>query len=169
MHQLFNILPPIILVALLYFIVIRFFKILERNQKDFLYVQILMDTIVGGIDSPIHRALYHKLRELSPDEALAAIKKKSDFLKSMTNDSFIEARKVLEKIKDKTEDSDKKEEYKKAIEELDGMFNLLSTIDENTAPEYVHQIMGNVLSSINKLREKGIHIGIERIDPFEQI
>jgi uncharacterized OB-fold protein len=141
-------------------------KKMDLMDKKMKYILLLIDTIGGGICSPLHQAIFYKLRSMSPEEALEAAKNKNNFLREITSEGYVKTREILTKIKEKTEDPEKKKEYKVAIDELDGVFNLLSTIGENSDPKHVQKIMENVVLSLGKMREKGLDISIEGLDPF---
>ncbi len=135
-------------------------------DKRMEYIFLLIDTIGGALYSPMHQAIYDKLRSMSPEEALEAAKNKDNFLREITSEGYIKTRKVLTEIKDKTDDPEKKQEYDTVLNELDGIFNLLSTIGKDSDPKHVQKIMENVVLSIGKMRERGLDISIEGLDPF---
>ena len=141
-------------------------KRIDLIDKKMRYIFLLIDTVGGGICSPLHQAIFDKLRNMSSEEALEAAKNKNNFLREITSEGYVKTRKILTKIKEKTEDPEKKEEYKAAIDELDGVFNLLSTIDKDSDPEHVQKIMENVVLSIGKMKERGLDISIEGFGPF---
>jgi len=168
LHQLIHLLLIPILAAIYIFMVLRFFRTLKLHQKRVEHTELLMSILSAGLCSPIHKAIYRRLSEMPVDKAVEATKNKGELFRLMASESFIDARKVLEKIKVEAP-LDKKEEFQLAIDELDGMFNLLSTVDENTSIEHINKIMYDVGVSLNKLNEKGIHIGLQGFGPFEQI
>jgi len=162
---IFNIIDLFVPLVLIIFYIIYIMRLHKVHQKEIIHIRFLMDTLAAGMCSPSHKAMYHKLSEMTPEKALEAMKDKSEFCRLMTTESFIEARKVLEKIMSEIP-PEKKEEFQEAIDELDGMFNLLSTIDNNTSKEHVDKIMNEIGVSLNKLNEKGINIGLQGFGPF---
>jgi hypothetical protein len=142
---------------------------MDLLNKRMDYFILLIDVIAGGLCSPMHQTIYDKLRRLSPEEALKVTKNKYEFLREITTEGYAKSRKLLKEIKDKTDDPIKKEEYEAALAELDGIFNLLDSIGNESSPEHVRKIMDNVLMSIDKMRQKGIDINIEGLSPFESI
>lgn len=169
-----DLLTPIFLTIItvgLALIMNRFYKVsvLTHKRIDFIdkrieYLILLIDTAGSGLCSPMHRAIYDKLRSMDPEEALEAARDKNSFLREVTSEGYAKTREVLAEIRNKTDNPDKKKEYDTALEELDGIFNLLSTIGKDSDPEHVQKIMDNVAMSISKMRQKGLDISIEGLD-----
>lgn len=167
--ELLSIILPGALVVFYILFTYRLSKTVTYLREKVSHLTVLMDIMASGMCSPIHREMYQKLSKMTIGEAEKALEDKNLFLKSLMNESFVNSRNFLEKIKEGTTDGKKKKEFQTAIDELDGMFNLLSTLDKETPREHVNQIMANVEMSLNKLRDKGIDIRFQGLDPFEQI
>lgn len=137
-----------------------FFSLIKNLQDQIDHIYILIDSMAGGVCSPMHRSIYLKLRKLSPAEAKKASKDKGKFLRSVTTEGYVETRDKLKKIIEATTDPLEVKKFEGAIEELDGIFNLLDTIDHESDPEHINKIMENVLMSVDKLRNRGLDIEI---------
>lgn len=148
-----------------YFRTIKIYhKIIDNYDKKIEKLYILTDLLGNGACNPMVREIYDRLRDMEPEKALETLKNKGEFLRKIASEKYLRARKQMEEIIKKTDDPETLKHFKGAIEEMDGMFNLLGSIDKNSAPEHVQQIMANVASSVNKLREDGIDISIEGLE-----
>ena len=170
--QFLNFFFPLFLITLYILVIIRSHRTVKETYEKLVDLEmraahktILMEVLAEGMCSPIHRLIYAKLASMTPEQALKACKNKEEFLRLITSESFVQARKELEMIM-KEAPEEQKEDLQEALEELDGMFNLLSSLDKDTPKEHVRQIMDNVGASIAKLKEKGISIGLQGYNPF---
>lgn len=158
---MFKIIIDSITLILIIFLLItlhKYFNIVSFLQKKVSHLSMLLDIAACGMCSPMHRALYEKFYKMDPDKALEKMKDKEGIMREISSEGYLKTRKALEKIKNNTEDPIQKELFEEAINELDGVYNLLSTIDKKTSPEHTDQIMNNVFSSLEKLKEKGFDI-----------
>jgi len=139
-------------------------NLVEKKLLDTLdevaQLYLLMDSLAGGTCSPMHREIYAKLREMKPEEALKKSMNKHELLKEISVEGYMKSRNTLKEICKKTNDPEKKAMYERALEKIDGIFNLLSTMDKNTPPEMADKIKEDILNTILKLREDGIDIEI---------
>lgn len=153
------------------FLVYRYFKttqmyqkIIDDYEKKIENLYALIDILGNGSCNPMVREIYFRLRGMNPEKALETLKNKGEFFRKITSEGYIKAREQMEEIIEKTDSPETKRRFESAIEEMDGMFNLLGSIDKDSAPEHVKQIMDNVAASIGKLRDNGIDISIEGIE-----
>ncbi len=153
------------LFAVYIFLVLRYIKHLGLHRKKLAHSEILISILASGMCSPAHRTLYTKLKDMTPDEAIAVSKDDGEFFRMMTSESFIQTRKILEEAL-ATAPSEKKTEYQSAIEELDAMFNLLSSVDKNSSTEHKKKIMQEVDMTMARLHDKGIILGMEGMGPI---
>ena len=171
MVDIMNFVVTIIWVICMAFLIYRYYKttkmyhkIIDDYDKRIEKLYILIDILGNGACNPMVREIYDRLRDMEPEEALETLKNKGEFLRKVTSEGYLRAREQMKEIIEKSDSPEKTERFKAAIEEMDGMFNLLGSIDKDSAPEHVQQIMANVASSVNKLREDGIDISLEGLE-----
>ena len=142
----------IINMATPFILFLSIFMIFRTQRRIFKYVRMrtehlyaLMDILASGICMPPVRILYRKIREKGPNVNMEEVKQE------ISQESFDESRKKLTYVIEHTDDEEKKKTFETLREELDGMYNLYSTLDKNSSPEYVEQVMGNLKATMMKM------------------
>lgn len=137
---------------LLFWIVLRSFKSfrkwnsrMSKIEEEICHVHTLMDILASGIVIPPARQLYHKVREAGPGADLDKLSRAASL------ENFETTRKRLIDMQSSTEDPEKIAQLNKMVEELEGMYNLYSTLDENSSPEYAEQVTRNLNKSIQRI------------------
>jgi hypothetical protein len=113
----------------------------------------LLDIVVEGIH-PYMRLLYYEYRNLKPDQLPKNKKEEFTLLKDIAMKRFLFGREMIIKaLNDPMDPMDliEKQKMQEHLTELDGMINILSTIDKNTSDEYINSVMKDILASMVKL------------------
>jgi len=140
----------------------KYIDTITKKNSDLLdemaQVYLLMDTLANGSCSIMHKQMYIKLREMKPTEAIKKYMDMGELLKEISVEGYMNGRDTLKRISEETEDPIQKATYEKAIEKIDGIFNLLSTIDKDTPPEMSESIYRDIMDTVIKLRDDGIDL-----------
>jgi len=129
----------------------------------------LMDILSRGQNSFVQQQLYNNLRTLDPKTLalkFGAMQENSkDAMQENSKDYLLQvrdpllqeyqrSRDILLKAIEKETDSEEKKYLEDLLQEFDGPFNLLSTLDANSSPEYTDSIKKTIDHSMAKLFEK---------------
>ena len=115
----------------------------------------LLDIVVEGIH-PYMRLLYYEYRDLKPDQLPKNKKEEFAMFKDIAMKRFLLGRDmILKSMTDPMADLVEKQKMQEHLTELDGMINILSTIDKNTSDEYINSAMKDIIASIVKLNSLG--------------
>jgi leucyl-tRNA synthetase len=126
-------------------------KQLEILKESLRHVYLLLDMLGNGLCSPIHKALYQKIATLSIDKLPQNEKDLIKLTQEMGLESFAKAQEKISELINTTDDIVQKEKYKLHLRELEGMFNLISTVDENSSEEYKVQVANELKESMMKV------------------
>jgi hypothetical protein len=113
----------------------------------------LLDIVVEGIH-PYMRLLYYEYRNLKPDQLPKNKKEEFTLLKDIAMKRFLFGReRIIKTLNDPMDPMDpiEKQKMQEHLTELDGMINILSTIDKDTSDEYINSVMKDILASMVKL------------------
>lgn len=119
-------------------------KALNSAKKEIEHLLTLCDILSSGIIPPAAN-FYHRVREAGPGCDLEEVTRKANLT------HFEQTRDKILQMRDITEDPEKKEKMQKMVDELEGMYNIYSTLDENSSKEYAEQVSNNLRKSIERI------------------
>ena len=112
-----------------------------------------MDILAEGSCSAMHRAIYTKLRKMDPSQMPKNSHGRFAIIKQIMIESYSKARSMMKEEIENADDPLKRKKYEKGLEEIDGVFNLLSSVDEKSSEKYMFEVMANVAVSMDKLAD----------------
>lgn len=121
-------------------------RIIQKQE----HIYMLMDILCSGLVVPPARDFYRKVREAGPGCDL----KKLTYEASVEN--FTEMITKLRNFHEAVTDPAKKIQIERMIERLQGLFNLYSTLDENSSEEYCKQVWMDVQKSMQQMVSEGL-------------
>ena len=127
---------------------IKTHKINKRNframNNKIKHLYMLSDLLSNIAPTPI-QLLFEKVRKKGPDIDLNKMQYE------ISRESYERGRKQLKELIDKAPDFETKSNLEKMLEEVEGMYNLYSTLDEDSSPEYIKRVMDDLHASMLKI------------------
>lgn len=121
-------------------------RIIERQK----HLHLLMDILASGVVVPPVRDIYKRAREAGPGCDMNKISQEASL------ENFNSVVQKLHEMLNRTEDPVRRARLEKMIQEIEGMWNILSTLDENSSEEYGQQVMMDMQRTIHKMVSEGL-------------
>ena len=125
-------------------------KILQNQFRIYKYIEVLSSSSLN----PLIKTAISEISKMSDDNL-----KGFNIREFFSNEAFKQLEVLKTQIKSRLEkeavDPFEKIHGNKIVDELNALTNILGTLDRNSSPGYVQQVLDEVLSTLTNLREIG--------------
>lgn len=104
-----------------------------------------------SIESQVHRLLYEKLHNMNP---ISGTINMPSVMREVFIESYQIARNQIVALMSATENPELKDKMGEQLKDLDGIFNLLSTIDKDSEKNYTMSVLKDVQSTILRVASR---------------
>ena len=148
---------PVLMPVFFIFAMFMLFRIQQTilgYRMDIVHVYELLDILSQGTCSPSAKLIYAITRKSG---GIMLTKDKAKVIKEFSMNMFTQFKEqlavMLEKAKE-AEEEEAEKEIQTMIDNVDGVFNLVETVDEKSSPEHMQRVMREIFASVNDISSK---------------
>lgn len=126
-------------------------KAIRAQARQVTRLSKYVELVISGSGNPHLRQVFIKLSEI-PDHQLKDV----DIKEMMASEALSAINKLVGHLKAEATaipDPEEKKEVEAALKEMDSITTLMSTVDKQSSPEYIDNVLADIVASLKKLRE----------------
>ncbi len=149
-----GVLAPLIIIILLILINRNYMSIIKTISKRLSLQEKLLDLMFTGVP-PFIREIANKIKSGEQVDIEKELESGKGDTIQRSYHSITGMREEIEDAKENATDPMEIANYNEQLKEIDGVITLLSTLDEDSSPEFVDSVMKDVKASLMRLVSKG--------------